>query len=88
MHLTNCLSQAGLLSLISLLPSTLADPAPTKQTSPINYFINPGPTGQDNFIPGEIIHVAFETNFTDPYLTLFCSYLEQRASTFSPSSPN
>ncbi|KAL8671137.1 MAG: hypothetical protein Q9168_004352 [Polycauliona sp. 1 TL-2023] len=70
----------------SLLPIALAlwhpllaagDPAATADTSPCNYFINPGPQGNDNFIPNEIIHVAFKTDYKKPYLSLFCGNLAQ-----------
>lgn len=42
-----------------------------------NYFLFPSPLGQ-NFTEGETIDVAFTTNFTDPYLSLFCSNIVNR----------
>ena len=80
MHLSDRSLRLAILCLFTLSSVTGEGegPAETKDTSPLNYFINPGPQGQDNFIPGEIIHVAFETNFKDPWLTLFCGGLKDR----------
>ena len=67
----------SVVAIVNLFPFLASSQNP-------NSFYYPTASAAQSFRQGEELNVSWTTNFTDPYLDLFCSYINNRTFTLFP----